>query len=150
MYLLLMVAFSLLVNILIVVFGMKIKTAENLGLFQTLPTLFMFCLFYGGLEISDAWFPAEDSDGYGFGFLVVFPTLAFAVISTTVLGVVGLVKMTGQGNLFLKIISAVSASTLFTYTFGLFALPTAFVIIVIGKAQRFWKQKRDKAPNIIG
>lgn len=150
LFLLLMVVCSLIVNILIVVLGFKAKDPENLGLIQTLPTVFVFSLFYVGLGASEAWFSMEDSDGYGFGFLVILPTMAFAIISTTVLGVVGLAKMSGQGNLFLTILSMFSATVVVTYAFGSFAFPTAFVIILFMKVKRKWKQKRDKAPNIIG
>lgn len=149
MYLLFMVGFSLIANIVILIFGLKAKTAENLGLFQALPTIFMFALFYLGLEATEIWFPLEDSDGYDFGFLVIMPTIAFAVISTTTLGIRGLVKKTGQGNLFLTVISVLAATAMLTYTFGIFALPVAFAIILIVKVKRKLKQKRDKAPDII-
>jgi lysylphosphatidylglycerol synthetase-like protein (DUF2156 family) len=143
----LLVLFSLIINIVILVFGIQTKNAENLGLFQTLPTIFMFLLFQVGLEVQDAWIQTPDSEGFGFGLLVVLPTMFFTIISTTTLGIMGLVRMKSQGSLFLKVLSMLSATSLFTYTLGFFAFPSAFIIILFIKAKR--KRKRDKALNII-
>lgn len=144
-YLLLMATISLVINIVIVVYGMKVKSAENLGLFQALPTLFMFLFLYVGSEVYQAWVQTNDTEGIGFGFMVIVPTMFFVIVSTTILGVVGLVKMKGQGNLFLNGMSILSVSSQLTYMIGFFAYPMAVVVILYWKVKR----KRDKAPNII-
>lgn len=150
LYLLLMVVFSLMINIVIVALGIKTKSPENLSLLQALPTLFTFGMLSVGMELSSIWFPVDDKDGYGFAFLVVLPTMVFGIISTTVLGVSGLLRLAVRENVFFLLISALCATAIVTYLFAMTILPVAFVLILFVKGKRKWKQKRDKAPNIIG
>jgi hypothetical protein len=127
---------SLVVNIMITFLGMRVKTNENLILFQSLPASFMYSILFFCIPLQRYLFPGEDIEGYGIGFVVMLPTVLFLVISMTILGIKGLKQWKVENDKFLFVTSLASSLVVVSMVFTHFLFPFLTLYIVGTKVVR--------------
>lgn len=116
--------------ILIAWFGWKAKTHADLILYQTMPCTFIMVLFVISI-LSHSFLPIDMQFN---AFVVVYVLLSFfAIVTTTALGIKGLIAWRQTNDNFLLAVSFLSVITIITNIFMCFLYPILFGYMLFRK-----------------
>lgn len=144
LYLLMVLVLILISNVCLTIVGFKVKSVESMILTQTLPLVCTFAIMSVFSELFDIFYPAQDSDGLAFGIFVVLPAMVMFVSATTTLGILGIVRCKASNKSpYLGAISIFSTLNALTFFAGYFVYPIIFILILLIKAKRWFKKRRE-------
>jgi hypothetical protein len=133
-----MIVVTFLIIVGFVIFGIRAKTTENRVLFQTLPGSFLYGLPLLMDLLQHFEFTGREPHVYYSDYEVMFFSHFFALIATSVLGMVGLTRVLEEKNIFLTIVSCALIVVLLMYSYLICILTAVYMLLV--KGIRKWKK----------